>query len=108
MTEDRGKPLSQRPKVRQILETAIYVQDVRALRSFITAFSAFPIWCATNAGNIRHSSSHSSMAVKIGCSAHEFTDRVKKIEVDNGKRVGSPSDVVETMKASERENCQFH
>jgi len=48
------------------------------------------------------------MAVKIGCSAHEFTDRVKKIEVDNGKRVGSPSDVAETMKASERENCQFH
>ncbi len=34
MTDDRGKPISQRPKVRQILETAIYVQDVGRAAQF--------------------------------------------------------------------------
>src|SRR5690606_32870553 len=34
MTGDLGKPLSPRPKVRQMLETAIYVQDVARAAQF--------------------------------------------------------------------------
>lgn len=41
----------------------------------------------------------SSIAAKIGCSAHTLHEWVKKAEVDNGKRVGLPSDVAEKMKA---------
>lgn len=46
----------------------------------------------------------SSIAAKIGCSAHTLHECVKKAEVDSGKRAGLPSDVAEKMKALEREN----
>jgi transposase-like protein len=46
----------------------------------------------------------SSIAAKIGCSAHTLHEWVKKAEVDSGKRAGLPSDVAEKMKALEREN----
>ncbi len=44
----------------------------------------------------------SSIAAKIGCSAHTLNEWVKKAEVDSGKRAGLPSDVAEKMKALER------
>lgn len=37
----------------------------------------------------------SSIAAKIGCSAHTLHEWVKKAEVDSGKRAGLPSDVAE-------------
>ncbi|GAA4166130.1 hypothetical protein GCM10023069_18500 [Shinella granuli] len=40
----------------------------------------------------------SSIAAKIGCSAHTLHEWVKKAEVDSGKRAGLPSDVAEKMK----------
>ncbi|WP_313903225.1 transposase [Rhizobium leguminosarum] len=43
----------------------------------------------------------SSIAAKIGCSAHTLNEWVKKAEVDSGKRAGLPSDVAERMKALE-------
>lgn len=43
----------------------------------------------------------SSIAAKIGWSAHTLNEWVKKTEVDSGKRVGLPSDVAEKMKALE-------
>ncbi|AYM08888.1 hypothetical protein At1D1460_46470 [Agrobacterium tumefaciens] len=49
----------------------------------------------------------SSIASKIGCSAHALHEWVKKAEVDSGKRVGLPSDVAEKMKALERENREL-
>lgn len=42
MTDDRGKPLSLKPKVRQILETAIYVQDVAGAAQFYDRVFGFP------------------------------------------------------------------
>lgn len=45
----------------------------------------------------------SSVAAKIGCSAHSLNEWIKKSEVDTGKRAGIQSDVVEKMKALERE-----
>lgn len=42
MTDDRGKPLSLKPKVRQILETAIYVQDVARAAQFYDRVFGFP------------------------------------------------------------------
>lgn len=42
MTDDCGKPISQRPKVRQILETAIYVQDVGCAAQFYDRVFGFP------------------------------------------------------------------
>lgn len=45
----------------------------------------------------------SSIAAKIGCSAHSLNEWIKKSEIDNGKRSGIPSDVAEKMKALERE-----
>ncbi len=44
----------------------------------------------------------SSIAAKIGCSAHTLHEWVKKADVDSGKRAGLPSDVAEKMKASTR------
>ncbi len=44
----------------------------------------------------------SSVATKIGCSAHTLTEWVKKAEVDKGSRAGIPADVQETLKAQER------
>ncbi|QYA08683.1 IS3 family transposase [Agrobacterium larrymoorei] len=49
----------------------------------------------------------SSIAAKIGCSAHTLHEWVKKAEVDGGKRAGLPSDVAEKMKALERENREL-
>jgi transposase-like protein len=49
----------------------------------------------------------SSIAAKIGCSAHTLNEWVKKAEVESGKRAGLPSDVAEKMKALERENREL-
>ncbi len=49
----------------------------------------------------------SSIAAKIGCSAHTLNEWVKKAEVDDGSRPGVPSDVADRMKALERENREF-
>ncbi|WP_246748998.1 IS3 family transposase [Rhizobium setariae] len=49
----------------------------------------------------------SSIAAKIGCSAHTLNEWVKRAEVDTGKRAGLPSDMAEKMKALERENREL-
>jgi transposase len=49
----------------------------------------------------------SSIAAKIGCSAHTLLEWVKKAEVDSGKRVGLPTDVADKLKALERENREL-
>lgn len=49
----------------------------------------------------------SSIAAKIGCSAHTLNEWAKKAEVDTGKRAGLPSDMAEKMKALERENREL-
>ena len=49
----------------------------------------------------------SSIAAKIGCSAHTLNEWVKKAEVDTGKRAGLSSDTAEKMKALERENREL-
>lgn len=49
----------------------------------------------------------SSIAAKIGCSAHTLNEWVKKAEVDDGSRPGVPSDVADRMKALERENREL-
>jgi transposase-like protein len=45
----------------------------------------------------------SSIAAKIGRSAHSLHEWVKKAEVDSGKRAGLPGNVAEKMKALEGE-----
>ncbi len=45
----------------------------------------------------------SSVASKIGCSAHTLNEWVKKAEVESGSRAGIPQDVLEKLKAQERE-----
>jgi transposase len=49
----------------------------------------------------------SSIAAKIGCAPHTLHEWVKKAEVDTGRRAGLPSDMVEKMKALERENREL-
>ena len=49
----------------------------------------------------------SSIAAKIGCSAHTLHEWVKKAEVDSGKRPGVSSEMAERMKALERENREL-
>jgi transposase len=49
----------------------------------------------------------SSIAAKIGCSAHTLHEWVKKAEVDTGMRAGLSSDMAEKMKALERENREL-
>lgn len=49
----------------------------------------------------------SSIAAKIGRTAQTLNEWVKKAEVDSGRRAGLPSDVVEKMKALERENREL-
>ncbi|HZM07972.1 MAG TPA: IS3 family transposase [Methylocella sp.] len=49
----------------------------------------------------------SSIAAKIGCSAHTLLDWVKKAEVDSGKRAGVPLEVADRLKALERENREL-
>ena len=48
-----------------------------------------------------------SIGAKIGCSAHMLIDSVKKAEVDSGKRAGVPTELVERLKALERENREL-
>jgi transposase-like protein len=48
-----------------------------------------------------------SISAKIGCSAHTLLDWVKRVEVDNGRRAGVPSDMAEKLKALERENREL-
>ncbi|SNT10468.1 Transposase [Azospirillum sp. RU38E] len=43
------------------------------------------------------------MASKIGCSAHTLNEWVKRAEVESGSRAGIPLDVLEKLKAQERE-----
>ena len=49
----------------------------------------------------------SSIAAKIGCSAHTLLEWVKKAEVDSGKRGGIPTDVADKLKSRERENREL-
>jgi len=49
----------------------------------------------------------SSVAGKIGCSAHSLNEWIKKSEIDTGKRAGIPSDVADKLKALERENKEL-
>ena len=48
-----------------------------------------------------------SISGKIGCTAQTLNQWVKKVEVDSGKRAGVPTDMVEKMKALERENREL-
>lgn len=48
-----------------------------------------------------------SIAAKIGCSPQTLLERVKKAEVDDGRRAGIPSEMAERMKALERENREL-
>jgi transposase len=48
-----------------------------------------------------------SIAAKIGCTAQTLNEWVKKAEVDSGRRAGVPTDVVERLKALERENREL-
>ena len=49
----------------------------------------------------------SSIAAKVGCTAHMLNGWVKKAEVDSRVRVGIPTDVAERLKALERENREL-
>jgi len=49
----------------------------------------------------------SSIAAKIGCSAHTLHEWVKKAGVNSGKRGGLPSDVAERMRALELEDREL-
>jgi transposase len=44
-----------------------------------------------------------SIAAKIGCTSQTLHEWVKKAEVDAGRRAGVPSEMVDRMKALERE-----
>jgi transposase len=48
-----------------------------------------------------------SIAAKIGCTPQTLHDWVKKAEVDSGQRAGVPTDMVEKLKALERENREL-
>ena len=48
-----------------------------------------------------------SIAEKIGCSAHTLLEWVKKVEVDSGKRAGVPTELADWLKALERENREL-
>ena len=48
-----------------------------------------------------------SIAAKIGCTAQTLNERVKKAEVDNGRRAGVPTDFAAKLKALERENREL-
>lgn len=45
-----------------------------------------------------------SISSKIGCAGQTLNEWAKKAEIDAGKRAGVPTDMVEKMKALEREN----
>jgi len=48
-----------------------------------------------------------SISEKIGCSPPTLHEWVKRAEVDRGSRAGVPSDVVDKLKALERENREL-
>ncbi len=48
-----------------------------------------------------------SIAEKIGCVPQTLHVWLKKVEVDEGKRAGVPTDVAEKLKALERENREL-
>ena len=48
-----------------------------------------------------------SISEKIGCSAQTLNEWVKKAAIDGGKRAGVPTEVVEKLKALERENREL-
>ena len=48
-----------------------------------------------------------SIAEKIGCSAHTLLEWVKKAEVNSGKRAGVPTELADRLKALERENREL-
>ncbi|MGO8923045.1 MAG: IS3 family transposase [Xanthobacteraceae bacterium] len=48
-----------------------------------------------------------SIADKIGCTPQTLNEWVKKAEVDSGRRSGVPSDMVDRLKALERENREL-
>ena len=50
----------------------------------------------------------SSIAAKIGCSAHTLHEWVKKAEVDSGRRrVAIPTEMAERLNALKRENREL-
>ena len=63
---------------------------------------------------VDHEAEHSSrwaaivsIAAKIGCTPQTLNEWVKKAEVDSGKRSGVASDMVDRLKALERENREL-
>jgi len=48
-----------------------------------------------------------SIAAKIGCTQQTLHDWVKKAEIDSGQRTGVPTEMVEKLKALERENREL-
>jgi transposase len=48
-----------------------------------------------------------SIAAKIGCSAHTLMDWVKKADIEAGRAPGVPSEVAERLKALERDNREL-
>jgi transposase len=48
-----------------------------------------------------------SIAGKVGCSAHTLYEWVKKAEVENGMRAGVPTEMADRLKALERENREL-
>jgi transposase-like protein len=47
------------------------------------------------------------IAEKIGCSGHTLLERLKKTEVNSGKRPGVPTEMADKLKALERENREL-
>jgi transposase len=47
------------------------------------------------------------MSAKIGCAPQTLNERVKRAEVDSGKRAGIPADMAEKMRALEREGREL-
>jgi len=54
-----------------------------------------------------HASRWAAIADKIGCTPQTLNKWVKKAEVDSGRRSGVPSDMVDRLKALERENREL-
>ena len=48
-----------------------------------------------------------SISSKIGCAPQTLNEWVKKAEVDDGRRVGMPTEITERLKALERENREL-
>ena len=48
-----------------------------------------------------------SVATKLGCAPHSVREWVQKVERDNGRAPGAPSDVAAKLKALERETREL-